>query len=143
MSCQKLMSWSAVQIASLAARFAGRVGFVEAKHEPADGVGGTAAIVEQVFEGGVPRGRHVLAEGGQEVAQQRERQAMTSDGDGQLRKRRLDGRRAGGDGVERPFVTVERGQAVAGSEVAFIREVVGRTREAVDRVHGRPQRRRH
>ncbi len=48
MSCQKLISCSAVQIASLAARFAGVVGIEDAKHQPADRIGGAPAVVEEL-----------------------------------------------------------------------------------------------
>ena len=56
-----------------------RLRAVEAQHQPADRVGGTTAVVEQVFERRVARRQDVLPERGQEVAEQREGQAVTCD----------------------------------------------------------------
>ena len=90
---------------------------IEAKHQPADrdwrsGGSNRAARVERR----VARRRHVLPERGQEIAKRRQRQTMPRDRGGELRKRRLGGRRARFDRVERAFVAVERREPLRGRE---------------------------
>src|SRR5205823_3056169 len=107
--------------------------------EPADRIGGAAAVIEQVFEGRVARRQDVLPEGRQEVAQRRQRQTMAAYRGRELRKGWLRRQGSRFDRRKRTFVTIERRQSRLRDDIALVREVVGSAREAVDRGDGRPQ----
>jgi hypothetical protein len=57
----------------------------------------------------------------------------------ELRKGWLGGRCTRFDRRKRAFVAIERRQSCSGGKIAFVRKVVGSSREAVDRGNGRAQ----
>ena len=82
----------------------------------------------------------VLAERGQEIAEWRDGQRMPRDRDGERSEGGVLRRLPGGDAVERALEAIEIGEARCRLRVAFVGDVVGGAREAVDRKDGIPLR---
>ena len=64
---------------------------------------------------------------------------MPRDRRGELGEGRLSADGAGGDRVERALEGVEPGQPLLGRRVAFVGDVVGGARKAIDRDDRRPE----
>ena len=118
---------------------------VKVKQQAADRVGRAATVVEQPRAVGVAGLHGVGREGVEQVREKRGRQTVSCDGAGQ-RSEHLGpaGRRRGsrGDGEQVGAERGEVGDARFRCRIAFVGDVVGRAREAVDRADRRTQLRR-
>ena len=147
-SCQKLISCSARADRVGLAQRRGVADAVQVQQQPADRVGRAAAVVEQLGAVGVARVAHVLLEGVEQVVQQRERQRVLAAIAAAQRHRTRCGQRAAT--AAEPAASASRSARYAPSRparsrrrgVAFVGDVVGGAREAVDRRDRRAQRRR-
>ena len=144
-SCQKFVSWSAVQIASdqpssCAVSIAG-----DAQHQPADRIGRTAAVVHHVVPRCVARDRHVLTKGAQQIFEQARRQPLVANRRAEreedlVRVRRLThfdrtARRVRfvRDGLSKPAQpAIEQPVTLLDRSRAFVGEIVGRAGERID-----------
>ena len=97
------------------------------QHEPADGVGRAAAVVQHVVPPLVARRDHILTKGAEQIVEERQRQIELR---ARLRQRREDivARRL--PQVRRPFV--EQREALVGGATRLIGDVVGAAGEGID-----------
>ena len=92
------------------------------------------AVVQDLRVAGVALLRDVLGEGVEQVAEQRNGKGVVADHLRQLCEHRVGGRLARGDPGEVALVDVQPREPDLGDRVAFVRDVVGRAGEAVDRL---------
>src|SRR3954469_4099836 len=104
------------------------------QQQAADWIGRAAAVVEQLCVVGVALFRHVLAEGVQQVAKQLQRKPMFPHDFPDVMEQRLS------RGIELLAVALQLFQAYFWRITAFVREVIGVAREAIDHLDRRAQR---
>src|SRR4051812_21341438 len=104
------------------------------QEQAADRVGGAPAVIEQLGIVGIALLGHVLREGVEQVAEQLQRKAMFPHDFPDLVEQRLGGR------IELLAVALQLLQAYFWQVVAFVGEVVGGAREAIDDLDRRAQR---
>jgi hypothetical protein len=115
------------------------------QQEAADRVRRAAAVVEQFAAVGVARLGGVLRERVEQIGEQRHRRATLRQLDGERSEHLRPARRRRGAGGDRDEVGAKRrqvGEALVGRRLAFVGDVVGGSREAVDRDDRRTQLRR-
>ena len=105
--------------------------------EPSDGIGGSAAVVEQVGPGFITRGRHILTERVEEIGEKKTGEPAALDGIGKSLKNEVRSQlfRDGDAEVaaQASFPCVQQAEAFGVCDAWFVREVVGPTRERIDR----------
>jgi len=103
---------------------------LQRQHDPADGIGGTAAVAREVVAGRIPRLSLVLLERGDQVGEGRTVEAGAADRVGEREKHRVS-RPAGEAGVEFLAPCRERDSGLR-RRCRFVAEVVGPAGEGVD-----------
>ena len=111
----------------------------EMQQQPPDRIGRAPAIVEQFSEVGIARLDHILREGVEQVAQQLDRQApFGNDGSQHVKARHLRAF-APFNTVKLVTIGIEALQAFRSRRFAFVGDVVGRARKAINGLNGTTQ----
>jgi hypothetical protein len=99
-----------------------------------------ATVVLQVHVVRVAVYRHVLPEGGEQIAEGRQRQLVAKDCRRQFGERRFGWRQSLGDCIDGALVSAQRCQSQGGGDIALVGEIVRVARELVDGEHSRAER---